>query len=103
MDYDLKITNIETIYSIIVEPEYTNEYLKKSILNRENNFFKKLNKMKREYEMDDCKNWYYSNRNNINLIFKNIIEIYDDNDIVFNDSKKKIYNDFIYFLYKKQR
>lgn len=102
MDYELKHSIIETLISIIIKPKYTKEELNISYLNRQSNFFKKLRQLRVENNNDNCKLWFENNRKEINLLFKKIIFIYDNNNILFKIPKRILFNKFVEFLYNKQ-
>jgi hypothetical protein len=102
MDYELKHSIIETLISIIIKPKYTKEELNISYLNRQSNFFKKLRQLRVENNNDNCKLWFENNRKEINLLFKKIIFIYDNNNISFKIPKRILFNKFVEFLYNKQ-
>ena len=73
--------------------------------NRFKNLLKKINKQKKEIELEEykknVKDFYYENRPYINTLFKALINKYYNLGIKFSFTEKIIYDDFVEFLYEK--
>ena len=46
-------------------------------------------------------NWYKDNREDVNLVFTEIIDIFYDNNIMFTNSEEHIYDKFVEYMFKQ--
>lgn len=46
-------------------------------------------------------NWYKDNREDVNLVFTEIIDIFYDNNIIFTNSEEHIYDKFVEYMFKQ--
>tara|TARA_B100000925_G_scaffold138995_1_gene104173 strand:- start:5726 stop:6055 length:330 start_codon:yes stop_codon:yes gene_type:complete len=59
----------------------------------------KLQNMEKKSRNDKIKRWYRENREDINIIFSRLINIYYSNNIKFYYKEQDIYNNFVEFLF----